>query len=113
MATGQRGLWESVYYAILHSKTLTVTTSTYLPAERIHIHKILGAFLEAAGMAELKNHLAYCVHELAGNAKKANMKRLYFREKNLRHPGFCGLRQGHGRVQGGDDAPDIPLSGRA
>jgi hypothetical protein len=83
MATGKRGLWESVHRAILHSKTLTVTTSTNLPAERIHIDKILGAFLEAAGMAELKNNLGYCVHELAGNARKANMKRLYFREKNL------------------------------
>ncbi len=83
MPSTKRGLWESVYYAIVQSKTLTVSTCAYLPGERIHIDKILGAFLEAAGMMELRNNLAYCIHELAGNAKKANMKRLYFQEKTL------------------------------
>lgn len=83
MTARKRGLWESVYYAIVHSRTLTLTTSLYLPGERAHIDRILGAFLEAAGMEQLRNNLAYCVHELAGNAKKANMKRLYFKEKNL------------------------------
>ncbi len=83
MTARKRGLWESVYYAIVHSRTLTLTTSLYLPGERAHIDRILGAFLEAAGMEQLRNNLAYCVHELAGNAKKANMKRLYFKEKDL------------------------------
>jgi len=83
MAARKRGLWESVYYAIVQSKTLTVSTFTYLPRERVHIDKILGAFLEAAEMNDLRNNLAYCIHELAGNAKKANMKRLYFLEKKL------------------------------
>ncbi|MGA2641544.1 MAG: hypothetical protein ABSG21_11665, partial [Spirochaetia bacterium] len=83
MATTTRGLWESVYYAIVNSRTLTVKTVTYLPHERAHIDTILGAFLDAAGMRPLKNKLSYCIHELAGNAKKANTKRLFFREKNL------------------------------
>lgn len=83
MATRKRGLWESVYYAIVQSKTLTLSTFAYLPAERVHIDRILNAFLVAAGMTGLRNNLAYCVHELAGNAKKANVKRLYFREKKL------------------------------
>ncbi|HVO40711.1 MAG TPA: hypothetical protein VMV03_16890 [Spirochaetia bacterium] len=83
MATRKKGLWESVYYAIVQSKTLTVHTFTYLPEERVHIDRILNAFLTAAGMTRLRNNLAYCVHELAGNAKKANIKRLYFREKEL------------------------------
>lgn len=83
MATTKRGLWESVYYAIINSRTLTVKTVTYLPHERAHIDTILGAFLDAAGMRPLKNKLSYCIHELAGDAKKANTKRLFFREKNL------------------------------
>ncbi len=83
MATTKRGLWESVYYAIINSRTLTVKTVTYLPHERAHIDTILGAFLNAAGMRPLKNKLSYCIHELTGNAKKANTKRLFFREKNL------------------------------
>jgi hypothetical protein len=60
-----------------------VKTVTYLPHERAHIDTILGAFLDAAGMRPLKNKLSYCIHELAGNAKKANTKRLFFREKSL------------------------------
>ena len=60
-----------------------VKTITYLPRERAYIDKILGAFLDVAGMTSLKNNLSYCIHELAGNAKKANTKRLYFREKSL------------------------------
>jgi hypothetical protein len=72
-----------VYYAIVNSRTLTVKTVTYLPQERAHIDTILGAFLDAAGMRPLKNKLSYCIHELAGNAKKANTKRLFFLEKNL------------------------------
>jgi hypothetical protein len=83
VATTKRQLWESVYYAITNSRTLTVKTVTYLPHERAHIDTILGAFLDAAGMRPLKNKLSYCIHELAGNAKKANTKRLFFREKNL------------------------------
>ena len=40
-------------------------------------------FLAAAGMHGLKNKLSYCIHELAGNAKKANTKRLFFRDRKL------------------------------
>ncbi len=83
MATGKMTLWESVSEAIAHSRMLTVRTVTYLPRERAHIDVILGAFLDAAGMRQLKNKLSYCIHELAGNAKKANTKRVYFRERNL------------------------------
>src|SRR5208283_3865886 len=79
----KRGLWESVYNAIVNSRTLTVRTVTYLPRERVHVDRILEAFLDAAGMRALKNKLSYCVHELAGNAKRANTKRLFFQEKNF------------------------------
>jgi hypothetical protein len=83
VATTKRQLWESVREAIENSRTLTVKTVTYLAPERVHIDGILGAFLDAAGMRPLKNKLSYCIHELAGNAKKANTKRLYFQERNL------------------------------
>ena len=79
----KRDLWDSVRDAITSSQTLTVKTVTYLARERVHIDRILGAFLDAAGMRPLKNKLSYCVHELAGNAKKANTKRLFFQERNL------------------------------
>lgn len=83
MAGKNRQLWDSVNDAIGHRRTLTVKTVTYLPRERAHIDTILGAFLQASGMRPLRNKLSYCVHELAGNAKKANTKRLYFKDKGL------------------------------
>ena len=83
MPAGKRSPWESVRDAIENSRTLTLRTATYLPRERAHIDRILAAFLAAAGMHELKNKLSYCIHELAGNAKKANTKRLFFRDSRL------------------------------
>jgi anti-anti-sigma factor len=83
IASRKRSVWESVHHAIEHSKTLTVRTFTYLPGERLHIDRILAVFLKAVDMAPLGNNLSYCIHELAGNAKRANTKRLYFREKQL------------------------------
>jgi len=74
---------QSVDSAIVNSLTLTVRTVTYLPRERVHIDRILEAFLSAARMRPLKNKLSYCVHELAGNAKRANTKRLFFQERNF------------------------------
>jgi len=83
VATTRRELLDNVRDAIASSRTLTLKTVTYRPRERAHIDTILGAFLDAAGMHPLKNKLSYCIHELAGNAKKANTKRLFFEERNL------------------------------
>lgn len=79
----ERSLWKTVYSSITNSRPLTVTTFAYPAKERIHIDRILGAFLDAVEMTELSNNLSYCIHELAGNAKRANIKRLYFREQKL------------------------------
>jgi len=78
-----KGLWESVYYSVVSGQPLTVTTCRYRPAERAHIDRIFGAYLNVAGMSHLHTNLTYCVHELAANAKKANTKRLYFKERGL------------------------------
>ena len=40
-------------------------------------------YLNKFGQGELKDRIAYCMRELAVNAKKANTKRVYFSEKNL------------------------------
>lgn len=76
-------VWKRVSRAIELSETLTVRTFKYLPRERIHIDRILAAFLAAADMQAMADDLSYCVHELAANAKKANAKRLYFEDKEL------------------------------
>lgn len=65
------------------SVPLTVTTYKMPHETETQIEEILAAYLEELGQTQLKDHLAYCVKELAVNAKKANTKRVYFDEKGL------------------------------
>ncbi len=69
--------------AIENEKVLTIVTHRYLAHERNYIDFVLELYLNEIGRPELQNKLSYCIHELAGNAKKANTKRVYFREKGL------------------------------
>jgi putative nucleotidyltransferase with HDIG domain len=62
---------------------LTITTFT-LPHEiELYIEEVLAVFLKLVGREKLKDYIVYCVQELAGNAKKANTKRVYFTERGL------------------------------
>ncbi len=74
---------EKIRQAIETRKVLTLTTYSYRSDERDYIDTILDGYLEKAGREDLKNQLSYCIHELAGNAKKANTKRVYFLERGL------------------------------
>jgi hypothetical protein len=73
----------SVEVAIERSKVLTITSYGYLAEERAYIDKVLNRYLGEVGMHRLMGNLGYCIHELAGNAHKANLKRIYFQEKGL------------------------------
>jgi hypothetical protein len=72
-----------IRYAIENRKALTLTTIAYRSDERRYIDTILDMYLQEAGREDLKNQLSYCLHELAGNAKKANTKRIYFFDRQL------------------------------
>ncbi len=72
-----------IEYAIANHKTLSVSTYTYLPRERDYIDYVMNRFLLDVGLNSIGDKLCYCVHEIAGNAKKANTKRIYFREQGL------------------------------
>ncbi|MFP3090798.1 HDOD domain-containing protein [Treponema sp. TIM-1] len=62
---------------------LTITTYT-LPHEiEMYIEQVITIFLKQVDQDKLKDYLVYCVQELAGNAKKANTKRVYFMERGL------------------------------
>lgn len=69
--------------AIDQEKVLSLVTYRYLAHERNYIDQVLELYLREVGRPELQNKLGYCLHELAGNAKKANTKRAYFAEKGL------------------------------
>jgi len=62
---------------------LTIKTYTLSHDTEVYLEEILGAFLTELGYAQIKDQLAYCLRELAVNAKKANTKRAYFLEKSL------------------------------
>ncbi len=62
---------------------LTIKTYTLSHDTEVYLEEILSVFLTELGYTEIKDQLAYCLRELAVNAKKANTKRAYFLEKNL------------------------------
>jgi putative nucleotidyltransferase with HDIG domain len=69
--------------AILSKLPLTITTFT-LPREiEVYIEEVITVFLKITGQEKLKDHIIYCVMELAANAKKANTKRVYFSDLGL------------------------------
>lgn len=73
----------SIEYAIQRNKVLTVTLYSYLGGEREYIDTVLDRYLSEVGLNALLNNISYCIHEVAGNAHKANLKRLYFDLKQL------------------------------
>jgi hypothetical protein len=75
--------YRKIQQAIETQKVLTFTTYSYRADERDYIDAILDEYLIEAGREDLQNQLSYCIHELAGNAKKANTKRVYFFERGL------------------------------
>lgn len=76
-------LYEKVKKAIRLSFPLTIT-SYKLPREtEEQLEKILGVYLKELNLEKYLDPLAYCMKELAVNAKKANTKRVYFDDKNL------------------------------
>ena len=75
--------FKKIKEAVESRRVLTLTTHSYRSDERDYIDTILDQYLQEAGREDLKNQLSYCIHELAGNAKKANTKRVYFQERGL------------------------------
>lgn len=62
---------------------LSITTYT-LPREMSeYMKQVLEAFLCELNQTHMCEYLKYCLNELVTNAKKANTKRIYFREKKL------------------------------
>ena len=62
---------------------LSITTYT-LPREMAeYMEEVLASFLSELGQEHMGSYLQYCLNELVTNAKKANTKRIYFKEKNL------------------------------
>lgn len=69
--------------AITNGTTVALKAASYASRHREHVDRVLSLYLYELGLVHLHNNLAYCVHELAGNARNAILKRLWFREQGL------------------------------
>jgi putative nucleotidyltransferase with HDIG domain len=74
---------DQIKHATQSSLPLTFKTYTLPHETEEYLEEVLQAFLEELGFPEIKDQLAYCLRELAVNAKKANTKRAYFHERGL------------------------------
>lgn len=62
---------------------LSITTYTLPHEMELYQAEVLNAFLKELKQESLSEYLVYCLNELTTNAKKANTKRVYFKQKNL------------------------------
>jgi hypothetical protein len=69
--------------AIVSGSSVALKTSNYSATHRDHVDRVLSLYLYELGLVHLHNNLAYCVHELAGNARNALLKRIWFSEHGL------------------------------
>ena len=72
-----------ILIAIQSGLPLTITTYTLPHEMEDYIANVLRSFLTLLGQTQMIECLCYCVKELVNNAKKANTKRVYFKEKKL------------------------------
>ena len=62
---------------------LEITSYTLPKNMEVYIQEVLSEFLLQCHQDHMIEYLKFCVGELLTNAKKANTKRVYFKEKNL------------------------------
>lgn len=69
--------------AARNSVPISIKTYTLPHETEEYLERVLSIFLSEFGQDALADRVAYCMKELAVNAKKANTKRVYFVEKGL------------------------------
>ena len=62
---------------------LSITTYTLPHEMQEYMEDVLTAFLVEMEQEHMVEYLKYCLNELVTNSKKANTKRIYFKEKKL------------------------------
>lgn len=72
-----------IQMAIRSGIPLSITTYTLPHEMEVYMGDVLAAFLEELDQKHMVQYLSYCLNELITNAKKANTKRIYFKEKGL------------------------------
>ena len=74
---------EKIQKAVQAGIPLSITTYTLPHQMELYMAEVLTAFLKELNQEGMTEYLVYCINELTTNAKKANTKRIYFKEKGL------------------------------
>ena len=74
---------EAIKNAVKHGFPLSITTYTFPIEIEQYINQVLKVFLHELDQDYMTEYLAYCLKELIINSKKANTKRVYFKERHL------------------------------
>ena len=69
--------------AIRSGIPLSITTYTLPHDMEMYMSEVLALFLKELNQEFMTSYLTYCLQELITNSKKANTKRIYFKEKGL------------------------------
>lgn len=69
--------------AIIQHTPIEITTYTLPRNMEVYMQETLANFLKVCNQEPMTEYLSFCLGELLTNAKKANTKRVYFKEKNL------------------------------
>ena len=74
---------ELIRTLIQSDQPIVFTTYTFPHTTEQYMEKVLSLFFEAVQQKAMADYAIYFIKELIGNAKKANAKRVYFKEKRL------------------------------
>ena len=74
---------EAILSAIKNETPFVITTYKLTAEKMSYVNSAVSFFFSSLGMEEFIDHVTYCIQELATNAKKANTKRVYFKERGL------------------------------
>lgn len=74
---------EKIKTAVKLHAPIEIITYTLPHNKELYILEVLTVFLKECRQEHMTEYLKFCMSELLINAKKANTKRIYFKEKNL------------------------------
>ena len=87
-------LQKQIKQLIQAKRPIVLTTYTFPFKMEVYMEQVLTVFLEIMQQDSITDYVVYFVKELVGNAKKANAKRVYFKEKNLDIQSECDYERG-------------------
>jgi putative nucleotidyltransferase with HDIG domain len=73
----------TIQKSIRDSTPVTFRLTSFTNDHHAMMDRVIEVFLTELGQERFLEPLAYCVKELIGNAQKANIKRMYFHERDL------------------------------